>query len=326
MRKITGNKNFGLMVGLIALLILAAVITPDLYSVGSLMNMLRNNWVFVFLAVGEMIVIISGGIDISISCIMALSGCVCSLLQFNHPQVPVFLWLIVAVLVGTVCGMFNGFVVGTLKVTPMIATLGTNYIFRGLAFIISSGAWWYPHQYQMTFQNFSIGKTAGIYNIIWFAALILILAAVFLNYTTPGRRIYAVGTNKESAKVSGIRESRVMLMSYTICGAVCGLSGMLYVANFAVGNFAIGDGFEMTAIAICILGGVSIIGGQGKVGGVFIAILMMSIITSFISMLPGLSVWQDAIKGAIIIIAVGINIWTARSTRRRELKERGALL
>ena len=111
-----------------------------------------------------------------------------------------------------------------------------------------------------------------------------------------------------------------------ISGALCGLAGMLYTANYAMGFYGMAEGYEMQAIAICILGGVNINGGRGKVSGVVIGFLMMSVITYFIGLLPGLSVWQDAIKGGIIIIAVLINVFTARSAEKAALKERGALI
>ena len=138
--------------------------------------------------------------------------------------------------------------------------------------------------------------------------------------------IYAIGTNRESAQIAGIKEQRVIFLAMTICGMFAGLSGMLYTANYATCSYMIGDSYEMTAIAICILGGVSITGGKGKVDGVIIGFLMMSVITYFISLLPGLSVWSDAIQGAIIIAAVALNIFTEHSAKKRALKERGALI
>ena len=152
------------------------------------------------------------------------------------------------------------------------------------------------------------------------------IAAWFLNYRTSGRRIYAIGTNVESAKVAGIKEARVRFLAFVISGALAGLAGMLFTSNYASCTYSIGDGYELQAIAICILGGVSITGGRGTVDGVFIGWLMMSVITQFISLLPGLSVWQKALQGAIIIAAVFLNIAMTRSSEKRFLKERGALL
>lgn len=326
LEKITGNRNFGLLVGFAVLLIVAAFITPSMYSLTSIMNMLRNNAVYALLAVGMMMVIITGGIDLSVASTLSLAGVICSSLMNSHQNIPGFVWVILGIAVGVLCGAFNGFIVGYLKMVPMIATLGTMYIFRGLAFLCSGGNWWFPHQFTENYVTFASGQFLGIYNILWFVLVIFVLAGIFLGYSSYGRRIYAIGTNRESAKVAGIKEARVTFMAFTICGALAGLSGMLYTANYSICYYGMGEGYEMQAIAICILGGVSITGGRGKIDGVIIGFLMMSVITYFISLLPGLSVWQDAIQGAIIIIAVAINLFTLRSSEKRILKERGALI
>lgn len=326
MKKIMGYRNIGLVFGLIALLVLAAIITPSMFSFAALISMLRNNAVYVFLAIGMMIVLVTGGIDLSVGSILALSGVVCTSLMSTHMDIPAIVWVVLSIVIGIICGAFNGFVVGYLKVVPMIATLGTMYIYRGFAFLLSGGQWWFPHQISESYQAWA-GKTViGIPAILWISAVVFIIAAWFMGYRTSGRRIYAIGTNVESAQVAGIKEARVRFLAFVICGGLAGLSGMLYTANYASCTYSIGDGYELQAIAICILGGVSITGGRGTVDGVLIGWLMMSIITQFISLLPGLSVWQKALQGAIIIVAVFINIAMTRSSEKRFLKERGALL
>lgn len=324
--KIAENRNFGLLLGLLVLLIIAAIVTPSMYSVTSFTNMLQNNAVYGLLAVGEMMIILTGGIDISIGAILSLSGVVCCRLMAQNPSLPSITWIILALLIGALCGAFNGLLVGYFKMVPMIATLGTMYAFRGFSFLFSGGQWWFPHQFTQGYQDFATKKILGIPSILWILVLIFILAGFFLGYTTRGRRIYAIGTHRESSKVAGIREERVVFLAMTVCGMLSGLAGMLYTANYATCSYSIGDSYEMTAIAICILGGVSISGGKGKIDGVIIGFLMMAVITYFISLLPGLSVWSDAIQGAIIIAAVALNILTERSALRRALKERGALI
>ncbi|MEF9917117.1 MAG: ABC transporter permease [Lachnospiraceae bacterium] len=326
LKKVTGNRNFGLIVGFLVLLIVAAIVTPSMYSLTSILNMLRNNAVYGLLAVGSMLVIITGGIDLSVASTLSLAGVICSSLMSNNKDVPAIVWALLGIAVGILCGAFNGFIVGYLKMVPMIATLGTMYIFRGFAFLASGGNWWFPHQFAESYVNFAGGKTFGVYNLLWIVLIVFIVAGIFLGYTALGRRIYAIGTNKESAQIAGIKEAKITFMAFTICGALAGLAGMLYTANYSICYYGMGEGYEMQAIAICILGGVSITGGRGKIDGVVIGFLMMSVITYFISLLPGLSVWQDAIQGAIIIIAVAINIFTARSAEKRVLKERGALI
>lgn len=326
MKKILNSRNTGLLLGFAVLLVVAAVLTPSMFSVNSIMSMLQNNAVYALLAAGMMIVVITGGIDLSVASTMSLAGVVCSKLMSENRDIPAIVWVLLGITAGALCGAFNGFIVGYLKMVPMIATLGTMYIYRGFAFLASGGNWWFPHQFTDGYVNYAIGKTAGIANILWITVLVYVLTGIFLNYMAAGRRVYAVGTNRESARVAGIKEPKVTFMAFTICGALAGLAGMLYTANYAICNYGMGDGYEMQAIAICILGGVSITGGRGKIDGVIIGVLMMSVISYFISLLPGLSVWQDAIRGAIILVAVAINIYTVKSSERRVLKERGALI
>lgn len=326
MKKLFGYRNIGLVFGLIGLLVLAAIITPSMLTVNALISMLRNNAVYVFLAVGMMIVLVTGGIDLSVGSILGLSGVVCTSLMSSHMEIPSVVWVLLSLVIGIICGAFNGFIVGYLKVVPMIATLGTMYIYRGFAFLLSGGNWWFPHQISESYQAWAAKSIAGVPAILWISAFVFIVAAWYLNYRTTGRRIYAIGTNVESAKVAGIKEARIRFLVFVICGALAGLSGMLYTANYAMCTYSNGDGYELQAIAICILGGVSITGGRGTVDGVLIGWLMMSVITQFISLLPGLSVWQKALQGAIIIAAVFLNIAMTRSAEKRVMKERGALL
>lgn len=325
-KKMTENRNFGLCLVLVVLLVMAKILTPKMYSFNSIISMLQNNAVYGILAIAEMMVILTGGIDISIGSILSFVGIVCTRLMAEHTGVPAIVWVVLSMILGGCCGAFNGLIVGYFKMVPMIATLGTMYIFRGLAFLVSGGQWWFPHQFTQGYQDFATKRIAGIPTILFFVVIIFIFAYIFLEYTASGRRIYAIGTSKDSSKVAGIKESKVTFYAMVICGILAGLSGMLYTANYATGSYGIGEGYEMTAISICILGGVSINGGKGKVDGVFLGFLAMSIITYFISLLPGLSVWSDALQGAIIIAAVVMNLYTERSAAKRALKERGALI
>lgn len=324
--RIVENRNFGLGLGLVVLLIMVKILTPSMYSFDSITSMLQNNAVYGILAIAEMMVILTGGIDISIGSTLSLVGVLCCRMMAENPDIPAVVWVLLSLVVGAMCGAFNGLIVGYFKMVPMIATLGTMYIFRGLAFLVSGGQWWFPHQFTEEYLKFATMKFAAIPSILFIVLIVFIAAAVFLGYTSKGRRIYAIGTNKESSRIAGIKEARVTFLAMLLCGMLAGLSGMLYTANYATCSYGIGEGYEMTAIAICILGGVSIRGGKGRVDGVFLGFLMMSIITYFISLLPGLSVWSDAIQGAIIIAAVVLNLYTERSSERRALKERGALI
>lgn len=328
MKNLLKSRNTGLIAVLIILLVIARFLTPGMFTATSLVSMLQNNTIYALLAIAEMMVILTGGIDISIASQLAFVGISCTTLACSHPGIPGIVWVLFAIVLGALCGALNGFLVGYLHMVPMICTLGAMYIFRGLAFVVSGGQWWFAAQYEELngYRTFAIGQFLGLPIILWITIILLVVAGLFLGYTSAGRRIYAIGTSRESAAVAGIKEPKVTFYSFVICGAVTGLAGMLYTANYAIGYYGMADGFEMTAIAICVLGGVSITGGKGRMDGVAIGALIMSVITYFISMIPGMSVWQKSLQGGIIIVAVAINYFTEQSAKRQALKERSALI
>lgn len=326
MKNLLKSRNTGLIIVLILLLVIARVVTPGMFTVNSIINMLQNNGVYALLAIGEMVVILTGSIDISIASQLAFVGIVTTSLSCDNPGIPGFVWVLVALVMGALCGALNGFLVGYLHMVPMICTLGTMYIFRGLAFVVSGGQWWFAAHYLDSYRFWAIHRVAGIPLLLIIVVVIMIAVGLFLGYTAPGRRIYAIGTSRESSAVAGIREGKVIFYSYVICGMLAGLAGMMFTANYAGGYYGMGESFEMTAIAICVLGGVSINGGKGRMDGVAIGVLIMAVVTYFISMIPGMSVWQKALQGGIIIVAVAINYFTERSAEKQALKERGALI
>lgn len=326
MSKILRSRNTGLILVLVILLIAAKILTPGLFSTYMIINTLQNNAIYAILAVGEFVIILTGGIDISIASQLAFVGIICTKLSCDHPTVPGIVFFLLSIVLGALCGALNGFLVGYLHMVPMICTLGTMYIFRGLAFVVSGGEWWFAAKYVQSYRWWAIGKVLGIPMIIWWTVIIMVIIGIFLAYTSAGRRIYAIGTSRESSAVAGIKEPKVTFYAYIICGILAGLAGMLNTSNYAIGYYGMGEGFEMTAIAICVLGGTAITGGKGRMDGVAIGVIIMAVVNSFISMIPGMSVWQKALQGAIIIVAVAINYFTERSAAKQALKERGALI
>lgn len=326
LRKILNYRELGLVIALILLLIAAKIFTPAFYGFDSVMSMLTNNAVYTVLAVGVALPLLTGGIDISIGAILAVSGISVTELMIAFPKIPSFIFVITGILIGCVCGFINGFLIGKLKIVPMIVTLGTMYIYRGLAYVISNGEWAFPHMFTVEFMNITQRKICGVNAIVIWTVLLLIISGVYLEYTKAGRRLFAVGSNEESAQIAGIKTADVKLFAYILCGACAGLAGVFYSSNYAMINSDIGSGYEMTAIAICILGGVSITGGRGRIDGITISAVVLSIATYLLSLLPGFSVWQNALQGMIIIVAVVINIFNGKLADKRMLTERGKLI
>ena len=325
-KKIVNYDQFGLIIGLIVVVIAAIIINPNsIWPLNNLADTLANNSVYAILAIGIMMVLLTGGIDISIGAILAMSGVTVTEIHIAMPWLPIPVLVLIGILIGCLCGLLNGFLVGKLKMVPMIVTLGTMYIYRGVAYVISQGTWRFPHFFSDGFKNMAEYKIFGwLPSIVVWVISVYVIAGLFLAYFRPGRRLYAIGTSAESAHVAGIKESNVKVMAFVICGGCAGLAGVLYSSYYAMVNSDIGDGHEMIAIAICILGGVSISGGRGRIDGVIIAVLIYSIIDTMLTMIPGFSIWKRFLQGLIIIIAVIINLTSARISDKRALREKGA--
>jgi len=194
--------------------------------------------------------------------------------------------------------------------------------YRGLTYIISGGRWVSAHQMPAAFKAIATGKILGINNLVFISIVIYIIFYYFLNYTRTGRKIYAVGSNPESAKVSGINNERILFMVYAVMGALAGLAGVLWVSKYASAQGDTASGYEMNVIAACVLGGVSIDGGSGKVPGVLLGALLFGMLENALPMINVSPFWQKALQGVIILIAVIVNVLVKRSVDRKNLMGR----
>ena len=195
-------------------------------------------------------------------------------------------------------------------------------VFRGLTYRISNGEWVSSYQMTDSFLSIATGKVFGINNLIVIAIVIYIIFYYVINHTVIGRQIYAVGSNPESAKVSGINENKILILVYSTLGGLSGLAGVLWVSKFASAQGDTATGYELTVIAVCILGGVSIAGGAGKVSGVLLGALLLGILQNALPLLNVSPFWQTGIQGAIILIAVILNTLVKRSVDRNNLVRR----
>ena len=321
-KSILKNRSFGLLMACIVLLLLASQMTPQLLTPKAINEMLRNNAIAGILSIGMLMVLVTRGIDLSIAAMMVFSGMVISMINADYPEVPVVALVLLAIAIGTVIGFYNGILISKLKLLPIIATLSTLYIVRGLAYVVSKSRWIVPANFSDSYKSFAVGRLFGVNHLIITAVIMFFIFYIILTHLKFGRRIFAIGSSPDSAKVSGIKSDRVIIAVYAIMGAIAGFAGFLYTSNYAIAQSTMAMGMEMDVIAICILGGVSITGGTGKISGIIISTVLFAIINSFLSMLSGLSIWADAIKGVLIVGAVILNIYTTRSAKQRALRER----
>jgi rhamnose transport system permease protein len=280
---------------------------PVFLSAGSLDALATDGSILAMMALVQMLALITGGIDLSIAASMALVGMVTALASRAHPDMPVLLTLAIAIGLGTALGAINAVLIALVRMPPIVVTLGTMSLYRGAVFLVSGGAWVNAHEIGPDYLAFPMSRTLGLANICWVAVLVIIAGHVLLNHTARGRALYALGGNRAAARYVGIEESRVVLWVYCATGAVAGLAGYLWVARYAVAYTETALGFELQTIAACVIGGVSVAGGKGRVLGCLLGAAFLVIILNSLPMIDVSPFWQMAISGTAILGAVIIN-------------------
>lgn len=315
-------RDFGLLVFIIVLSLVIQVRNPTFLTLSNINTLLVNASILSILAVGMMMVLIIRGIDLSIGSTIALSGMVSALTVSLYPTIHPLLSILEGVLVGALVGCVIGLLVSKFNVLPIIATMGMMNIVRGLTFLVSGGKWISAYQMSVPFKKIATGSILGINTLIFIAVVIYIVFYYFINHTRTGRQIYAVGSNPEAAEVSGIPKTRIIWMVYILMGALAGLAGVLWVSRFASAQGDTAVGYEMGVIAACVLGGISLAGGSGKISGLILGVILFGILNNALPLINVSPFWQQGIQGAVILAAIIINVLVKRSNERMALRHR----
>lgn len=315
-------RELGLLAFIVILSIAVQLRNPSFLSGENINDMMTNTAILSILALGMMLVLVTRGIDLSIGSTIAFSGMIAAQTVSANQNLNPVVVILMGILIGMACGAVNGILIARLGLLPIIATLAMMNIYRGVTFKISGGEWISSYQMPESFVSIATGKTLGLNNLIFIAIIIYLLFYYLINHTRTGRQIYAVGSNPDSAKVSGIKENRILLLVYTIMGGFAGLSGVLWVSKFASAQGDTASGYELTVIAACILGGVSIAGGSGKISGIILGSILLGILNNALPLLNVSPFWQTGIQGLIILVAVIINTLVKRGVDRNNLMRR----
>jgi rhamnose transport system permease protein len=313
---IPNSRELGLLGFIIILSILIQIRNPRFLTVENINDLLKNTAILSILAVGMMLVIVTRGIDLSIGATLALSGMITALTVSTYPNIHPLFALLLGTIIGMICGSVVGLLISKANILPIIASLGMMNVYRGLTYMVSGGRWVSADQMPASFKNIATSSIFGINTLVFIAIIIYLVFYYFISYTRTGRQIYAVGSNPDAAKISGIKISKILLMVYTIMGALAGLTGVLWVSKFASAQGDTATGYELTVIAACVLGGVNIAGGAGKISGVILGSLLLGILNNALPMINVSPFWQQAIQGLIILAAVIVNVLV---TKRIEL-------
>lgn len=285
----------------VILLLSYSVISPDFFTAVNLKNIFSQTAMPVIVAIAQLLVILTGGIDLSVSSICAYSGIItaCAISESGYQTGPAIL---LAICVGGLCGLANGVLVSKLKFAPFIATLATTTIIKGLMYIKCGGKAIYVNDAWFTWLG--KGTILGIPVIIYISLAVVLLAALVLKYTIIGRRLYALGGNPEAARLAGINSSRYTLLVYVASGLLCGLAGAFAACRLGAGSPTTGAEWEMDAIAAVVVGGASLAGGIGTALNTYLGALIIGWIRNILNLMGVASYPQMIIKGLIIIIAV----------------------
>jgi ribose transport system permease protein len=319
-----GGRGGALVI--LAVLVLAFFIaTPDFLTVNNSLNIMRQYSVPAILAVGQTLVIVSAGIDLSVASTAALSGSLMGV-AFAHWGWPEPAALLLGLGAGFLVGALNGFVITRWHVPDFIATLGTLSAVRGAALLVTDGL---PvPDFQQAEEGRRIPETIatlGSDSVLRIPLIALVAAACavvgwfILSRTTLGRSGYAIGGNREAARASGIRVERSKMWIYIISGVLAAIAGFMLTGRQASANALMGEGMELQSIAAVVVGGTNLFGGEGGVGGTMIGILIIGVLSNGLNILGVAEFWQRVVNGLIIVLVVAIDQWRRRSARRESV-------
>jgi rhamnose transport system permease protein len=321
------RKALGSYAGLwLALLLLAGVPAkafPLFATFSSIKCVIDDTAILMLVALAQMPVILTRSIDLSVASNLAFTGMCTALFSHVFPDAGVTATILLALTIGTALGALNGLLVWLLEVPSIVATLGTLAIYRGLVFVVSGGTWVTSGKLPAAFLDFVRTNVLGFTPLSWLTAAVTILAYLGFRYTVIGRSFFIAGSNPDAAAYAGIDIGRMRFIALTLSGAIAGLCGYFWVSRFAIASTDLAYGFELQAIAACVIGGVSIAGGRGTVRGVVAACICLGIIKSALPLIGVSPFWQMAISGLVIIGAAAHNALRAPTIPRRTLRVAG---
>jgi ribose transport system permease protein len=293
------------LLALVLLAVLLTILSPVFLTTGNFLNVGRQAAINAILASGMTFVILTAGIDLSVGSLVSLTTVIFAVLHINYgPPWPVT--LLICLIATTSLGLVNGLAVSRLGFPPFIMTLGMLNIALGLALVLSGGR---PEAgFPKAFTFFGSGSIYGIPVPIFIVLILYTIAWLVLTRTRFGRHVYAVGGNKEAARLSGVNVRRVEMLVYVISGFTAALAGLVFTARLDSGTPNAGVGNELDAIAAVVIGGTSLFGGQGGIWGSLIGALIMAVLRNGLNLLNVNNLWQAVFIGAVIIIAVGIDL------------------
>jgi len=317
-------REAGIILIIVVLAVLVGLRNPVFLTADNFRDIVLNISILVIVALAQTMIIITRGIDLSVSSMIGLTAMMVAFTLAAMPSLPPLLALLLGMALGAALGSLNGAIIAFGGVPPIIVTLGTLSIYRGLIFLYSgSKSTINASELPPGFRLLSKGTPLGVPNLILFAIVVAAIVYYFLRYSRTGRDIYTVGSNPDAARFAGIRTQRIIFLVYVISGLLCGLAGVLWISRFESAQTNTAQGFELQTVAASVVGGVNIFGGSGSVLGVILGAFLLGIINNALTLVQISPFWQLAAQGLLILLAVIIDAAIARRLRRMTARGMG---
>jgi ribose transport system permease protein len=311
--KLQLKKNFkqylgslGLLIVILAFCIVLSIMSPVFLSKTNLINLLMQSTILATLALGVTFVIITGGIDLSVGSVMAVSSAIGLGLIVNS-GLPAFVGVLVMVLIGAAFGLINGLMVTRLYLSPLIVTLATMGIARGIVLIYTNSANISP--VPESFITLATGSFLTIPYLILLVGVFAIIAHIILKHSVFGRSVYASGGNELAARLSGVRTKSIVTLTYVLSGVTAAIGGFLLTSRLESAGPTAGTGIELTVIAAVVIGGTSLFGGQGNILGTILGVILISLVSNAINLLNVPPAWDSLVTGSVILIAALLDVY-----------------
>jgi rhamnose transport system permease protein len=300
-------REFGILLALILLIAVTFAVNPRFLSAQNVKDLLLGSTILAILAVGQAIVIITRNVDLSVGSILGLSAFATGSLFVAAPETPIPLAIVLGAALGAACGAVNGGLIAAARVPALVVTLGTLYVFRGIDYTWAAGRQINAADMPRDFLGLGTATVLGVPVLALFAVAVLLVAGVVLRSYRSGRELYAIGSDPQAARLSGIRVGRRVFVAFVASGALAGLAGVLHAARFGTVDANAGLNSELNVVAAVVVGGVAIFGGSGSVYGAALGAVLLVTIGSALPVLGIDPFWQRAAVGALILAAIGLD-------------------
>lgn len=316
------QREMGIVLALVVLVAYTAINQPRFLGSQSITDVLLNTAILAVLASGMAVVVITRHIDLSVGSVLGLSAFTVATVMQHNQGLPMIAALGLGLAIGAVAGLINGVLVHFGNVPALVVTLGTMYAYRGLTYSWAGGQQVTADEVPRHFLSFANSALLGVPWLVVIALVVIASVGLMMRNYRIGRELYAMGSSPQAAGLAGIRIARNTLVAFVISGALAGLGGVLHASRFGTVDAATGNGFELQVVAAVVVGGVAVFGGSGTIWGAGLGALLLTVIGSALAVLDINQFWQQAIVGALIVLAIGadrlVAVRIARSLRKRD--------